>query len=142
MRRLWQNYNLGIVLFVLFLVSWLLQTYTGWVEFASEQQQHGQTAQIFGAGGYIWRWSAATMENWQSEFLQLFAMVFLTSFLVYRGSAESRDSTDRMERAIQRIEQRLQQLQAGSERTDGNGVAVSPALANEKRVARLKPEKS
>jgi hypothetical protein len=30
------------------------------------------------------------MENWQSEFLQMFAYVFLTTFLYQWGSAESK----------------------------------------------------
>jgi hypothetical protein len=32
----------------------------------------------------------ATMENWESEFLQMFAYVLLTAFLYQQGSAESR----------------------------------------------------
>jgi hypothetical protein len=32
----------------------------------------------------------ATMENWESEFLQMFAYVLLTAFLFQRGSAESK----------------------------------------------------
>jgi hypothetical protein len=32
----------------------------------------------------------ATMENWESEFLQMFAYVVLTAFLYQQGSAESR----------------------------------------------------
>jgi hypothetical protein len=31
------------------------------------------------------------MENWESEFLQMFAYVLLTAFLFQRGSAESKD---------------------------------------------------
>jgi hypothetical protein len=47
---------------------------------------------VFGDSGYIWEFGSATMENWQSEFLQLLAMVVLTSFLIHRGSAESKSS--------------------------------------------------
>jgi hypothetical protein len=110
MKKFWQNYNLSIVLFFLFLVSWVIQTYTGWMDFRADQQQHGELAQWFGESGYIWRWGAATFENWQSEFLQLFTMVVLTSFLIHKGSAESRDSDDRMEQTLQRIEQKLDEL--------------------------------
>lgn len=35
---------------------------------------------------------ASTFENWKSEFLQLFTMVVLVSFLIHRGSQESKDS--------------------------------------------------
>jgi hypothetical protein len=107
MKRLWQNYNLSIVLLVLFLLSWAGQTYVGWVEFVAEQQEHGQAASWLGEGGYVWRWAQATLENWQSEFLQLFSMVVLTALLIHKGSAESKDSNERMEQMLKRIERRL-----------------------------------
>ena len=115
MGRLWRNYNLSIVLFALFLVAWIGQTATGWVEFAAEQQQHGQEAAVFGQEGYVWRWGQATLENWQSEFLQLFTFVVLTTFLIHKGSHESKDSDDKMKAQLDRIERRLQELSGGSE---------------------------
>jgi hypothetical protein len=111
MKALWRNYNLSIVLFTLFIVSWIGQTWAGWIEFAAEQQAHGQAAAWLGDDGYAWRWVQATLENWQSEFLQLFTMVVLTAMLIHRGSAESRDSNDRMEQALERIERRLDELE-------------------------------
>jgi hypothetical protein len=111
MARLWRNYNLSIVLAALFLVSWLLQAWTGWMHFAAEQQALGETAEVFGASGYVWRWSEATFENWQSEFLQLLTFVVLTSFLIHRGSHESKDSTTAMERTLARIENRFAHLE-------------------------------
>jgi hypothetical protein len=123
MKKLWQNYNLSIVLFILFMVAWIVQTYTGWHEFMSEQQQHGQVPQVFGSDGYIWRWGEATFENWQSEFLQLFSMVVLTSFLIHKGSAESRDSQDEMQQQLNRIEKQLKELRSAQTETVGNGKA-------------------
>jgi hypothetical protein len=38
--------------------------------------------------------------------LQLLAMVMLTSFLIHRGSAESKDSNDRMESKLDAIQDR------------------------------------
>jgi hypothetical protein len=110
MKRLWKDYNLSIVLFLMFISSWALQTYVGWAEFTSEQQQHGQAAQVFGSDGYVWRWAHATLENWQSEFLQLFTMVVLTAVLIHKGSAESRDSQDQMQHSLDRIEKQLQEM--------------------------------
>jgi hypothetical protein len=49
---------------------------------------------------------AATFENWQSEFLQLLAIVGLTFFLIHRGSAESKDSNDRMKAKLDRIQKK------------------------------------
>jgi hypothetical protein len=116
LRRIWRDYNLSLVLLACFLVSWALQAWTGWRKFSAEQLQHQQTASVFGEDGYIWEFLAATFENWQSEFLQLLAMVVLTSFLIHRGSAESKDSNDRMEAKLDDIQQRLNQLTQGGGR--------------------------
>jgi hypothetical protein len=105
--RLLRNYSLSIVLAILFLASWLLQTGTGWVEFVAEQQAHGQPAQLLGESGYIWSWLQATFENWQSEFLQLFTMVVLVSFLIHRGSQQSKDSDEEVRAMLEEIEERL-----------------------------------
>jgi uncharacterized protein DUF6766 len=98
-----RNYGLSLVLAGLFLASWLVQSVAGWVEFVSEQAEHQQAASLFGDAGYVWTWLQATFENWQSEFLQLFAFVVLTTFLIHRHSHESRDSQDEMAREIREI---------------------------------------
>jgi hypothetical protein len=132
MKRLWENYNLSIVLATLFLAAWIVQTWTGWVKFADEQQAHGQAAQWLGSSGYIWEWASATMENWQSEFLQLLAFVVLTSFLIHRGSPESKDGDEEMKEQLTRIEQRLERIERASGET-GEALSInrngSPARA-------------
>lgn len=85
-------------------------SWTGWREFEAEQREHQQPAEVFGDDGYVWSWAEATFENWQSEFLQLFTMVALTSFLVFKGSPESRDGDDEMKATLERIERRLDNL--------------------------------
>ncbi len=116
-RRLWRDYNLSIVLFGLFIAAWIGQTVVGWAGFVSEQQQHGQAAQVFGSDGYVWHWAEATLENWQSEFLQLFSFTIMAAVFIHKGSAESKDSGDRILAAIKRIEENL-----GTEPvTQGNG---------------------
>jgi hypothetical protein len=112
MKRIWRDYGLGWVLLALFLVSWIVQSWAGWREFESEQRAHQESAQVFGADGYIWTWAEATFENWQSEFLQLFAFVTLTTFLIFRNSPESRDGDDEMKETLARLERRLEDLQA------------------------------
>jgi hypothetical protein len=50
-----------------------------------------------------------TDEYWQNEFLQVLAFVTLTSFLIFKGSPESRDSDETRDK-LDRIEQRLGKL--------------------------------
>jgi hypothetical protein len=107
MKKIWRERNLAIVLMLLFLGSWTLQAWTGWHEFQSEQTAHGEAATVFSQSGYIWPFLQATLENWQSEFLQLLTFVVLTAFLIYRGSPESRDSDDEMKTMLERIEAKL-----------------------------------
>jgi hypothetical protein len=125
------TYGLGWVLLALFLTSWVLQTWTGWREFEAEQAQHQQAAEVFGDDGYIWNWGRATFENWQSEFLQLLTFVALTSFLIFKGSPESRDSDDEMKAMLERIERRLEAMEAAGSGNDGSrrrGVAAPGSL--------------
>jgi hypothetical protein len=73
--RLWRDYSLSITLGVLFLASWAGQWWT--------------QVRI---GGETWaQFLASTLENWESEFLQLLTFVVLTTFLHHRGSHESKD---------------------------------------------------
>ena len=112
MRRIWHDYGLSITLVLLFLAAWTLQTWTGWVEFVAEQSTHGEPAEAFGDDGYVWRWAQATFENWQSEFLQLLTFVVLTTYLIHRGSHESKDTDEAMQAQLDRIEGRLAELAA------------------------------
>jgi hypothetical protein len=121
LRKLWRDYNLSIVLAACFLVSWILQAFTGWMKFSAEQAQHTQTPSVFGSDGYIWEFAAATFENWQSEFLQLLCMVVFTAFLIHRGSAESKDSNDRMEAKLDRLERALAELKNDQGKAAGEG---------------------
>jgi hypothetical protein len=115
MRKLWKDYNLSIVLAVLFLASWAIQTWCGWVEYADEQQTHAEVATVLGNSGYIWHWGAATRENWQSEFLQLLTFVILTSFLIHRGSDESKDSDEEMMSLLKSVDRRLRQFETAGQ---------------------------
>jgi hypothetical protein len=50
-------------------------------------------------------------ENWQSEFLQLFSFVVLASLFIHKGSAESKDSDEQVQKSLDRIEKRLKALE-------------------------------
>jgi hypothetical protein len=110
-RRLWRDYGLSITLALLFLGSLALQTWAGWWEFASQQEQEGRIPAAFGPHGYVWGWAQSTFENWQSEFLQVFVFILLTTFLIHRHSHESPDADDHTEASLRRIEARLERLE-------------------------------
>jgi hypothetical protein len=112
MRAFFRDYGLSVTLATLFIASWLVQSISGWVEFVAEQQEHGQAAQLLGDSGYLWSWLQATFENWQSEFLQLFAFVVLTTFLIHRKSPESRDDQEKMQNQLTEILHKVEALEA------------------------------
>ena len=124
MGRLWRDYNLSIVLFGLFFTSWILQGVTQWFEMANEAQSHGQAASM---AEFMPAFLAATFENWQSEFLQLFSMVVLTAFLIHKGSHESKDTDEKVDAALARIERRLERIEHGM---DGAPVLAASSAAD------------
>ena len=95
-----RDYGLTIVLAVLFVVAWLGQLLTQWREFVQEEAAHGAVATY---ADFSWVFWSRTLENWQSEWLQLLSFVLLTTFLVSKGSHESKDSQDRLEAKVDRI---------------------------------------
>jgi hypothetical protein len=107
-KRLWRDYNLSVVLGLLFVVSWIGQLITQWFVWADEQQEHGQPLEV---GSFLWQFWQSTLENWQSEFLQLFSFVVLAALFIHRGSAESKDSDEQMQRTLDRIDRRLKALE-------------------------------
>ena len=90
MRRILRENGLSIVLGLLFIFMLVAQAVAGMYAYNDEQQQHGQPIVDFieylGSSHFL----EATMENWESEFLQMFAFVILTAVLFQKGSAESR----------------------------------------------------
>ncbi len=103
--------GLGYAIAALFIIAWLVHLFTGWQEFVAEQAAHGELASVWGEDGYVWTWLARSFENIMSEFLQLAAFVVLTSFLIFEGSAESKDSDERLEAKVDAIRSQLDELQ-------------------------------
>jgi hypothetical protein len=64
-------------------------------------------------GAFLWQFWESTLENWQSEFLQLFSFVVLASLFIHKGSAESKDSDEQMQKSLDRIEKRLKAMEGG-----------------------------
>src|SRR5215207_4769824 len=84
------EHSLAIAFFVLFFASIALHAVGGAKAFNEEQLQHGEVAIS------TWRYLTTSqfwfesMQNWQSEFIAVAAIIGLSIFLRQRGSAESK----------------------------------------------------
>lgn len=103
------RYSLSLILLVLFLLAWGGQLWTEWGVYRAGQEEHGQPAQ-FWSGDFWTEFGQSTLENWQSEFLQLTLQVSLTAWAYHLGSSQSREGDETMKRALARIEERLDGL--------------------------------
>ncbi|HSD48357.1 MAG TPA: DUF6766 family protein [Actinomycetota bacterium] len=109
-QRIWKNFALGISFAVLFLISWAVQGVAQWETYRSDQLAHDEPVVV---SEYIVDFGRATLENWQSEFLQLFSFVVLSAVLIHRGSAESKDGQDRIEQKVDEIRSLLEGSNGG-----------------------------
>jgi hypothetical protein len=89
-----------------FLISLAAHWVFAWFTYTQEQQVHSQPVQI---GDYLNKTFRDVMENWQSEFLQLMWQVAGLSFLLYVGSPQSKESSERIEEKIDLIMKKLQE---------------------------------
>jgi hypothetical protein len=82
--------SLLIVMGVVFVLSWLVQSIAGNVVYNQDQSDHGEPGipwtEYIGSPDF---WNR-TLQNWQSEFLAVGCMVAFSIFLRQRGSAESK----------------------------------------------------
>lgn len=91
MRKFFRDNGLSVVLMSLFLIFWTAQALVGRLEHNDEREDRQLPPLSIGAyltSPHFWE---ATGENWESEFLQMSAYVFLTIFLFQKGSSESKD---------------------------------------------------
>ena len=91
MRRLLRENGLSIVWLGLFFLTLIFgQSVVGQREYNSDQKEHGRPEVTFAEYVVSAHFVEATMENWESEFLQMFLFIVLTAFLYQKGSAESK----------------------------------------------------
>ena len=91
MHRFWRNNGLSLVLVAMFLLALVGQTVAGHRHYNDDQREHEQPTVSYLAYLATPEFLEATMENWESEFLQMATYVYLTVFLFQKGSAESKD---------------------------------------------------
>jgi hypothetical protein len=87
--KLYEN-SLSLAFLLLFLVSFVLHAASGAREYSSDQLAHGEPAVSTLAYLGTSRFWFESLQNWQSEFLAIAAMVLLTIHLRQRGSPESK----------------------------------------------------
>jgi hypothetical protein len=91
MQNKLRQHGLSLALFGFFIIFQLGLSVVGQRQHNQQQIQHGQAVLSYLEYVISADYLEATMENWESEFLQMFAYVLLTAFLFQKGSAESKD---------------------------------------------------
>lgn len=87
--KLYQN-SLGLAFVILFLISWSLHLYGSWQDHRVEQLLKNEPQDtVLSYLGQPTFWFE-TFQNWQSEFLSVLAIVFMTIYLRQKGSPESK----------------------------------------------------
>jgi hypothetical protein len=97
-------YSYGWITLGLFGFSLVGHWLFGWFAFVEEQAAHGEPVV---ASAYIIEMSRDTLENWQSEFLQLLWQVGGLAFFLFLGSPQSKEGSDRLEAKIDAIFRRV-----------------------------------
>jgi hypothetical protein len=82
---------------VLFLGSVAGHWTFGWWAYLDEAEAHGQPVNPW---EYAVEMTRDTLENWQSEFLQLIWQVAGLSILLYVGSPQSKEQSERLEEKV------------------------------------------
>jgi hypothetical protein len=91
LRYFVRNNGLSIALVGCFAASQVGLSLAGQRQYNAERTEHGQPTVSYREYVASAHFAEATMENWESEFLQMWAFVMLTAILYQKGSAESKD---------------------------------------------------
>jgi hypothetical protein len=83
-----------------FAISIVGQWLFGWLAYVNEQQDLNAPVEV---SDYSYRMLRDTLENWQSEFLQLIWQVAGLAILLYVGSPQSREGDERKEAKLDAI---------------------------------------
>lgn len=89
-RQIVYSNSLLIVMGAVFVLSWLAQSLAGTVVMNADNADHGQPPITWPEYLVTPDFWSRTLQNWQSEFLAVGAMIALSIYLRQRGSAESK----------------------------------------------------
>ena len=98
--RFFTAYSFAIVTGALFVLSWVGQLVFQLIEVRNDSAEHGQA---FEWAEFWPQFLSSTLENWQSEFLQLVWQAAGLALFYFWGSSQSREGDDRMEAKIDRL---------------------------------------
>jgi hypothetical protein len=91
MKRFVRDNSLGLTFGLLFLIVLVAQAFAGHADFNQQQLTEGLPPISFGRYVTSASFGADVLENWQSEYLQFFLYIFLTVWLLQKGSPESKE---------------------------------------------------
>ena len=109
--KLTKRYGYLWVTLVFFVVSISAHWAFAWVAYIDDAKEHNQPVEF---GNYFNMTMRDTMENWQSEFLQLIWQVGGLSILWYIGSPTSKEGDNRKEELLESILKKVDPQQADS----------------------------
>ena len=92
--RFRKAYGFAIITGVFFLLSWAGQFFAQMITERNDAEEHGQ---IFQWAEFLPQFLSSTLENWQSEFLQLVWQAVGLALLLFWGSSQSKESDERIE---------------------------------------------
>lgn len=101
---IWKRYGYAWITLGFFLIALVGHWLFAWFAYVGEQQAHQQPIEL---SGYFVEVMRDTLENWQSEFLQLLWQVGGLAFLLFVGSPQSKEGDDRVEAKIDEILRRI-----------------------------------
>ncbi|HYD93656.1 MAG TPA: DUF6766 family protein [Candidatus Paceibacterota bacterium] len=99
-RSIFIRYGYLWATLALFIGSLIGHWVFGWYVYVDESQMHGELPEVT---GYTLQMLRDTLENWQSEFLQLIWQVAGLAFLLFLGSPQSKEGSDRLEEKVDLI---------------------------------------
>jgi hypothetical protein len=102
--KMWKNFGLSLGFCALFFITWVAQGVAQWQRYTDDQREHHEPVEL---GDFVADFSQSTLENWQSEFLQLFWQVLGLTYFLYVGSPQSKEEDDRFEDKLDAVLRKL-----------------------------------
>ena len=91
MKKFLRENSLGLLFGLLFVAALIVQAFVGHADFNERQLSEGLAPVTFGRYVTSSSFAVDVTENWQSEYLQFFLYIFLSAWLLQKGSPESTD---------------------------------------------------